>query len=143
MEGSSLELKSFQCQIEGHNNSPIIGLCINENCKEKSKFACSECVFEEHSEHKIIRAKEIDNILSKNIELLKEVRKQKDDIMKDYSKLEENMKKEINELKEKATKIICEKINIFFDDLKNQCLFIIIGKNKGEDLIKIKDFINS
>lgn len=139
----SLEIKNLQCQIEGHNYSPIIGLCIEENCNAKNKFTCSECIFEEHSKHKIIRVKEVDSILTKKLEFFNELKNDKDKIMGDYSNLEESMKNCIEQLKSNTIKLINEKINLFFDDLKNKFTSLIVDKNKNDDFDKLEEFISS
>ncbi len=45
----------------------IIGFCIDKTCNIENKFLCSECVFENHSCHKLIKSKEIEDIVNKNL----------------------------------------------------------------------------
>lgn len=139
----SLEIKNLQCQLEGHNNSQVIDLCLQENCNASNKFTCVECIFNEHSQHKIIKANEVGDILSKNFDSLRKIKKEKDEIMNEYIKSENNIKKEIDILKENTIKFISEKINSFFENLKIKCADLILRKEKMEEFLKMEDFINS
>ena len=59
----SLELNNLNCQLQNHSSAQIIGFCIDKNCNEKNKFACSECIFDVHSQHRLIKTKDLSNII--------------------------------------------------------------------------------
>ena len=95
----SLELNNLNCQIQSHSASQIIGFCIDKNCKENNKFICSECIFDVHSQHRLIKIKELSKIIQtkyKNYKLSLEKERELTNI---YKKNELKQKEQIEDLK--------------------------------------------
>lgn len=122
----------ISCKIEGHNSEEIIAFCIDPFCRNKNKFVCYECLFNEHSKHNIKKIKPIfknledliikDNLLDSKNQQEEEFDKIKILINSESEKLENHINNLIKEsfdsiyknIKEKISKI--EKQNISYND---------------------------
>ena len=108
-----IELGSQKCQIEKHNQNLIIGFCIDQNCKNRNKLLCSECIFDEHLKHDMIRIREINKEILKNIEKENQNISLIKEFNEEIKKLEEIYHLKIEELKKNIILIIEQKINLF------------------------------
>ena len=108
-----IELGSQKCQIEKHNQNLFIGFCIDQNCKNRNKLLCSECIFDEHLKHDMIRIREINKEILKNIEKENQNISLIKEFNEEIKKLEEIYHLKIEELKKNIILIIEQKINLF------------------------------
>ncbi len=108
-----IELGSQKCQIENHNQNLFIGFCIDQNCKNRNKLLCSECIFDEHLKHDMIRIREINQEILKNIEKENQNISLIKEFNEEIKKLEETYHLKIEELKKNIILIIEQKINSF------------------------------
>ena len=108
-----IELGSQKCQIEKHNQNLFIGFCIDQNCKNRNKLLCSECIFDEHLKHDMIRIREINKEILKNIEKENQNISLIKEFNEEIKKLEEIYHLKIEELKKNIISIIEQKINLF------------------------------
>ena len=46
-----------------HNKSNVVGICVDYNCLLENKFVCLECIFTLHSQHKLIKLKELEEFI--------------------------------------------------------------------------------
>ena len=122
-----LSLNSLNCQIQTHSNAEIIGFCIDENCKESNKFACSECIFDIHSMHKLVKIKELNNLIQDKYKDYKKSLEKNRKIIEEYKANELAQIEKVEQLKNNIIKEIENKANKFIDEIKN----------------KYKDLINS
>lgn len=58
-----IKLSQQSCPIETHTN-PLIGYCIEPQCKNPHRFFCCECLFENHNGHKMVKINKVDNIVN-------------------------------------------------------------------------------
>lgn len=58
-----INLSKETCPIESHNN-PLIGYCIEPQCKNPHRFFCYECLFENHNGHKMVKINKVDDIVN-------------------------------------------------------------------------------
>ena len=131
-------LNSLNCQIISHTASPIIGFCIDENCTESNKFACSECIFDIHPQHKMAKIKDVNNIIQTKYKDYKKSLEKDKKIIEEFNNSElaqiekvEQLKKDIiKEIENKAKKCI-EKIKIKYKDLVN---------SKAKDFTNLKEY---
>ena len=134
----SLELDSLTCQHSGHSGSLIIGFCIEEKCKEPNKFVCSECIFDIHSQHRLVKIKELNNLIQvkykdykKNLdEEKKTIEVYKVSELESIEKLEKLKKDVINEIENKTNK--------FIQELKNKYNELI--NFNAKDFANLKDY---
>lgn len=108
-----IELGSQKCQIEKHNQNLFIGFCIDQNCKNRNKLLCSECIFDEHLKHDMIRIREINKEILKNIEKENQNISLIKEFNEEIKKLEEIYHLKIEELKKNIISIIEQKTNSF------------------------------
>ena len=108
-----IELGSQKCQIEKHNQNLFIGFCIDQNCKNRNKLLCSECIFDEHLKHDMIRIREINKEILKNIEKENQNISLIKEFNEEIKKLEETYHLKIEELKKNIISIIEQKTNSF------------------------------
>ena len=115
-----LELDSLNCQFIGHSGSQIIGFCIDEKCKEPNKFACSECIFDNHSQHRLVKIKELNTLIQTKYKDYKQNLDEEKKTIDVYKASElENIEK-IEKLKKDAINEIENKTNNFIQELKNK-----------------------
>ena len=55
------------CQFPNHQSNKICAFCIDKKCQEKLKFVCFDCIFVNHSQHKIIKINELNKILNSKL----------------------------------------------------------------------------
>ena len=128
-------LPNICCQVPDHKAKKICAFCINEKCNEKIKFACFDCIFDKHSEHKMIKLNELNKIL---ITKLKEYNSSKEEefiINKLYSEKKKEISNLIDSLKQKIMKQIDEKFKLFKEDVFKQ-LFESNKKKENFDTIE-------
>ena len=132
-----LEL-NLNCQIESHSTAQIFGFCVDEKCKEKNKFACSECVFDIHAQHKLVKIKDLNKFIQSKFKDYKEsVEKDKEnfDIIK---KNELNHIEKIKQLKNDIINELENKINSFIEELKNKYKGLI--GNNANNYANLKEY---
>ena len=132
-----LEL-NLNCQIESHSTAQIFGFCVDEKCKEKNKFACSECVFDIHAQHKLVKIKDLNKFIQSKFKDYKEsVEKDKEnfDIIK---KNELNHIEKIKQLKNDIINELEKKINSFIEELKNKYKGLI--GNNANNYANLKEY---
>ena len=114
---SLAELNNLSCQREKHNDSPLVGFCIDENCKEENKFACLDCIFENHPQHKLVKMKELKEFIEKRFKDYEKKAEEEKELNEIYLKNEEILFKKLDQLKKEINKAIEVKIIDFKKDL--------------------------
>jgi hypothetical protein len=137
----SLELNNLICQIENHNNSYIIGFCIDEKCNEINKFACSECFFDLHSQHKVVKIKEFNRLIQNRYKEYKKSLEEDKEKLDIYKKNELMNIEKIKQLKKDMIELIEKKINSVLEELSNKYLYLD-GQNiqKYQNLKEYEEF---
>ena len=133
----SLELNNLNCQLQNHSSAQIIGFCIDKNCKEKNKFICSECIFDVHAQHRLVKIKELSKIIEikyKNYKLSLEKEKELTNI---YRKNEVKQKEQIEDLKKYVFEEIEKKIKNFLEELKKK--YDELNNINAKDFTNLKD----
>ena len=141
----SLELNNLICQIDSHSSGQIVGFCIDENCKENNKFACLDCIFEVHPQHKLVKLKELNNFISEKLKDYKKYLEEEKLLTEIYNKnLEKNTKK-MNDFKKNVIKILEVKIINFLDELRKKYSELNKSKNEQDfsNLIEYQNFFDS
>ena len=133
----SLEL-NLNCQVESHNTAKIFGFCIDEKCKEKNKFACSECIFDMHSQHKLVKIKDLNKFIQNKFKDYKESVEKEKETVDIYKKNELNHIEKIKQLKNDIINKLEEKINSFIEELKNKYKELI--GNNGNNYANLKEY---
>ena len=134
----SLELNNLNCQLQNHSSAQIIGFCIDKNCKEKNKFICSECIFDVHAQHRLVKIKELSKIIEikyKNYKLSLEKEKELTNI---YRKNEVKQKEQIEDLKKYLFEEIEKKIKNFLEELKKK--YDELNNINAKDFTNLKDY---
>lgn len=134
----SLELNSLNCQIKDHSNAPIIGFCIDKDCKEANKFFCSECIFDVHSQHRLIKIKELSNLIQVKYKDYKQSLENEKKLIEVYEKNELNQKQKIEQLKKDVFKEIENKINNFLNELKHK--YDELNNINAKDFTNLKEY---
>ena len=139
-----INLPDICCQFPNHQSKKICAFCIDKKCQEKLKFICFDCIFDNHSQHKIIKINELNKILNSK---LNEYNLSKDEKLI-INKLNLEKKKEIsniiNSLKEKIINQINEKFELFKEDIYKYFFELDEQKeNKFEKIQKYEKFLNS
>lgn len=125
---TGLELNCLTCK---NHNSPIIGFCIADNCNENNKFLCSECIFDVHNGHKIIRIKELNNIIQTNQPFYEEC-------LEVYDKDKTNKKDKIEQFKKDIINKIEKKVTIFLEELDKE--YIDLSNQSFENYENLKNY---
>ena len=115
-----LELNTLNCQIISHSSSQIIGFCIDPNCKEPNKFACSECVFDIHSAHKLLKIKDLNSLIQTKYKDYKQSLDKEKNAIEEYKKVESEQIEKIENLKKKVLEEIELKTSVFIEELKSK-----------------------
>ena len=105
---NDFKLNNMNCLEENHQNNPVVGFCIDQKCNIENKFMCVNCIFEIHSCHKGIIAKEIEEIVNKN---LKENNNLIETFNQKYNEFKKMLRNKIDEFKIKMNKYIEELYN--------------------------------
>jgi hypothetical protein len=63
-----ISLTEMSCQQVGHEGAKLVALCIDKNCTFPIKFACLDCIFQDHEQHKIVKLKLIQFKIKANLE---------------------------------------------------------------------------
>ena len=134
----SLELDSLNCQHPGHSGSQILGFCIDEKCKETNKFACSECIFDVHSLHRLVKIKELNNLIQTKYKVYKQNLEEEKKIIEVYKASELESIEKIEKLKKDVINEIENKTNNFIQELKNKYNELI--NFNAKDFANIKDY---
>ena len=134
---ASLEL-NLNCQIESHSTSQCFGFCIDENCKEKNKFACSECIFDIHSQHKLLKIKDLNKFIQSKFKDYKESVEKEKETLDIYKKIESNHIEKIKQLKTDIINELEKKINSFIEELTNKYKELI--GNNGNNYANLKEY---
>ena len=109
------------CTIENHEGLNLIGVCIDKSCKTVNKLVCSECIFDIHEQHKLIKLKNIEEKINEtfrrnmleNQENMIEMRMKEiiQTVDQEVVKLTTNLIEIINTKKEKLLTNIQDNIN--------------------------------
>ena len=134
----SLELDSLNCQHPGHSGSQILGFCIDEKCKETNKFACSECIFDVHSLHRLVKIKELNNLIQTKYKVYKQNLEEEKKIIEIYKASELESIEKIEKLKKDVINEIENKTNNFIQELKNKYNELI--NFNAKDFANLKDY---
>lgn len=134
----SLELDSLNCQHPGHSGSQILGFCIDEKCKETNKFACSECIFDVHSLHRLVKIKELNNLIQTKYKVYKQNLEEEKKIIEIYKASELESIEKIEKLKKDVVNEIENKTNNFIQELKNKYNELI--NFNAKDFANLKDY---
>ena len=111
---NNVDITKQFCQIHKHL---IIGLCIDENCKEKSKLLCQKCLFKEHKKHEIVEIEEYNDYLKKNIIKEKNIISEFKDMNKNKNILDNIFVKKISELKQHINSLIDQKVESYISSI--------------------------
>ncbi|CAD8129718.1 unnamed protein product [Paramecium sonneborni] len=67
-------MEEFKCRYETHENEPILGFCINQNCLKTTQF-CFKCLSQVHKDHPddCLRFHSLNELLNKYIEIHNEI----------------------------------------------------------------------
>ena len=133
-----LELNTLNCQSINHTNSQIIGFCIDPNCKQSNKFACQECIFDTHSMHKLVKIKDLSNLIQIKYKDYKKSLEKEKDIVEEYKKIETEQIEKIDNLKKKLIEEIESKTNNFKEDIKSK--FNELGNCNAKDFKNLKEY---
>jgi len=137
---TSLEIKTLNCIIQGHDETPIIGLCIDDNCTDKNKFLCSDCFFDVHFGHKAIKIKELNNLIQTRNNDYKQYYEEEQKILGIYNEHELNQKEKVYKLKRDIINKMEKNIDNFFEGLNKKCNEL---KNKNiRDFESFKEYKN-
>ena len=111
-------LNSLNCQLQNHCAGQILGFCIDKNCKEKNKFACSECIFDVHAQHRLIKTRELSNLIQIKYDNYKQCLGKEKELIDIYKKCEIKQKEQIEDFKKHIFEEIEKRIKNFEDELK-------------------------
>ena len=138
----SLKLNNLNCQIENHNESKIVGFCVDENCQETNKFVCLDCLFEIHQKHKLIKLKDLNEIIDNRYKNYKKKTEEENELIEIYKKNEEIQHNKLKKFKNEINKAIEVKIINFMNDLKK--VYTDLSKNITNEnkYLNIKEFEN-
>lgn len=134
----SLELDSLNCQVLNHCGSQIIGFCIDEKCKEPNKFACPECIFDTHPQHKLLKIKDLNSLIQTKYKDYKQTLDEDKKVIDDYKASELADIEKIEKIKQKVINEIEKKTNNFIQELKNKYNELINFNAKG--FANLKDY---
>ena len=118
----SLELNNLNCQRDNHGGLDIIGFCIDEKCNEINKFACSECFFDIHSQHKVVKLKELNKFIQDQYREYKKTMEEDKEKFDIYKKNELMNIEKIQKLKKNMIEQIENKFKIFLEELSKKYL---------------------
>jgi len=138
---TSLEIKGLNCKVQGHEGTPIIGFCIDENCTNKNKFICPECIFDVHFGHKVIKIKELNSLIQTRNNDYKQYFEKEQKILVIYNEHELDQKEKVYKLKRDIINKMEKKVDNFFEGL-NMKYNELRNKNKRnfESLKEYKKF---
>ena len=136
---SLVELNNLSCQREKHNDSPLVGFCIDENCKEENKFACLDCIFENHPQHRLVKMKELKEFIEKRFKDYEKKAEEEKEINEIYIKNEEILFKKLEQLKKEINKAIEVKIIDFKKDLLKE-YYNLKNINNKNNFSALKEF---
>lgn len=134
----SLELNSLNCQLINHSNAQILGFCIDPNCKESNKFICPECIFDVHSQHKLIKIKELSNLIQIKYRDYKDSLENEKKLIEEYKNNELKQREKIEQLQKDIFKEIEKKINLFLEDLKNK--YNELNNIDAKNFVNLKEY---
>ncbi len=117
MDNISLEIKPLHCRIQSHNETPVIGFCIDENCTNKNKFVCSECIFDVHFGHKVIKVKELNNLIQTRNNDYKQYLEEEQKLLEIYNEHELDQREKVYKLKRNIINKIENNVDSFLKDL--------------------------
>lgn len=141
MNCNQLIFGSIPCQIKEHQGSPIIGLCIDNQCDNKNKLTCLECIFSVHSQHKLVKLAEIEQKILENLEKEKNSNIDNSESGKIYKirkEKEEFLHKSIDSLKTYLIENIETKTKDFLHSTQNKIIQI---EQKYDDNLSLKILI--
>ena len=130
-----IDINTQNCQIHKYL---IIGLCIDEDCKEKNKLLCQKCLFKEHKKHDIIEIEEYNNILKEKLINRKQYISEIKELQKNKKYLDKELDFKITELKKNINSLIDQKIESYISSI-----FEIIQKENekflNQNIDKLKE----
>ena len=136
------QLNNIICQKKNHNDSEMVGFCIDENCQEKNKFVCLDCLFEIHQKHKLVKIKDLKDIIENRYKNYKKKTVEEKELMEIYKKNEEFQLNKLKKFKNEINKVLEVKIINFMNDLKK--IYTNLSKNITNEnkYLNIKEFEN-
>lgn len=135
---TSLEIKCINCKIQGHNDNPITGFCIDEKCNEINKFVCLDCFFDVHSTHKVIRLKELNNIIQNENKDYEQCLEEEKVLKELYNNNLLNQKEKIEQLKQNIINEIEKKVTAFLEELDKE--YSRLGSPNTKDFANLNEF---
>ena len=145
-----MELNNLYCQNENHNNGKVIGFCIDDNCPAQNRFACAECFFDIHPQHKLMRIQDLNQLINNRYkDYMNYLEEEKLLLMEIYKKNEPKHLQKVEEFKKKLIKEIEIKINDFMDELKKELkqkyenMALNQGKNDFDNIREFESFFNN
>ena len=138
----SFQLKNLNCQKEKHNESQMIGFCIDENCQEKNKFVCLDCLFEIHQKHKLVKLKDLNDIIENRYKNYKKKTEEENKLLEIYKKNEEFQLNKLKKFKNEVNKVLEVKIINFMNNLKKIYTDLCKNINNENKYLNIKEFEN-
>lgn len=110
---NKFSLSEMMCINEGHETNQLIGLCIDPNCTNLNKLLCIECVFNIHSQHKLIKAKQIEDKVNEEINSSSLSKAKEDEFQTKLKSVEEKIANSIEMLKTDILEIFAIKFHSF------------------------------
>lgn len=129
---SQFKLDNINCFK--HPNNKIVGICIDQNCKNEDKYMCVDCIFESHSGHQMIKSGVIEDLYNQKKNDHSGPNKNVND---EYSKFEKNLKSKIDEIKIKLNESVEKLYKVILEDFKKATNI----KNNSEDVNVDMDII--
>lgn len=127
------ELNNLTCPIKDHNNMKVIGFCSEQNCLSNNKFACQECVFDNHWGHKLIKIEKLNDIIQnklKDYKIYIEEEKKNSDLFAKYEQLQASY---LDQLKKRIISEIDEQVKEYKELLKRK----MKGINNNNDKLSL------
>ena len=134
----SLELNNLNCQIEKHDNGDIVGFCIDDNCKEVNKFCCLNCFFDTHSQHKVVKLKELNTFIQGRYKIYKKTVEEEKEVFDAYKNNELMNAEKIQKFKKEMFEQIEKKVKTFLEELSNK--YMNLNEKKIQDFTILKEY---
>ena len=131
-----IKLLQQNCPIESHAN-PLIGYCIEPQCKNPHRFFCYECLFESHNGHKMVKINKVDDIV--NLERSKSQSLSDSKIAEFLKQVERTFAEESEKIKEMMTLSLKKATAEFLAQL-NQDLFEELKSQKNSNNLEFLNY---
>jgi hypothetical protein len=114
-------LVDMNCGVDGHDGSKLVALCIDQACTNINKFACLDCIFQSHAQHKIIKLKIIQDRINTNIEN-QASNSDENAVNNRLKETEDKIKNEIEKIKTNILEILNNKLNNFVAEIYDKIM---------------------